>query len=553
VPTTSWQHRGPILIALVGVLVGTVLRIALATYRPALFLDEAMLALNVLTRPVSAIGRPLAFEQTAPVLFLLLAKVATGLAVPVDVALRATAVAAGIATVPLLWLAATSLRMSPAAAAAVTVAAALSPMLVSFSEMFKPYAMDAAVAALLIALTAWLAERPADRARWLACGIGAAVAPFASTPSVFVLVGVAGALVLKGDYPRRVAIVILAIASASVANYLLFQRVPATNGFLQHYWSPAFLWPLNGAAADRVRSTTGLVLEWTLFGGPQLPFAVYGLMAIAAVIGLVDRARHLGVWSAWLLGAPPAAALIAATARLYPLSPRTLVFAVPILILLAVDGLWTVARRVPPAVVALGAAALLVCPVSNAVSELRKLATPDSAAAGMATVRARAGAGDAIYIFGRDVASWTVATTNDWDSSSPRLAWYMHALTRLGPNPGNAPSRHAAVPDSEGMNLVWRGTGAAEVVGVPTGMEQIFGRFVTHESDTGWVSHESRRILALHPVTAWLFFTTCDLRPCDQQLADTLVSHGGQLIYRRADAAAAVYGVRFTNSKTRPD
>lgn len=57
--------------------VGIALRAPLYLANPSLLLDEARVALNVASRSFAGLAQPLDYDQTAPVLFLWMAKAAT--------------------------------------------------------------------------------------------------------------------------------------------------------------------------------------------------------------------------------------------------------------------------------------------------------------------------------------------------------------------------------------------------------------------------------------------------------------------------------------------
>jgi hypothetical protein len=79
---------GVTIAAAVMLTVGAGIRVGLYLTRPTVTLDEAMLAVNILGPHGWALLRPLALEQTAPVLFLAFTRAATTLFGPTEYALR---------------------------------------------------------------------------------------------------------------------------------------------------------------------------------------------------------------------------------------------------------------------------------------------------------------------------------------------------------------------------------------------------------------------------------------------------------------------------------
>ena len=85
---------------------GTILRLIQYLQGRPLWLDEAMLALNIGSRGLPELLGRLDYHQVAPPLFLLLERAAVNLGGVDELSLRAFPMLAGIATLPILYLAA---------------------------------------------------------------------------------------------------------------------------------------------------------------------------------------------------------------------------------------------------------------------------------------------------------------------------------------------------------------------------------------------------------------------------------------------------------------
>ncbi|MEX2015799.1 MAG: hypothetical protein WD873_04110 [Candidatus Hydrogenedentales bacterium] len=96
------------------VVVAVAVRVGLYLRHRALWLDEAMLAMNVADRSIGELFKPLDYNQSAPVGFLLVVKTATWIFGQTDWVLRATPLVAGIAAAPLFLLAAQRALRAPA-------------------------------------------------------------------------------------------------------------------------------------------------------------------------------------------------------------------------------------------------------------------------------------------------------------------------------------------------------------------------------------------------------------------------------------------------------
>src|SRR5512144_903664 len=95
--STSTSATLPLLLILAGIGVRLVPMLA----NRSLWLDEAMLALNIVTRPLADLLRPLDYAQGAPLGFLLLEKLSVTLFGPNEPALRLVPLLAALGALPL--------------------------------------------------------------------------------------------------------------------------------------------------------------------------------------------------------------------------------------------------------------------------------------------------------------------------------------------------------------------------------------------------------------------------------------------------------------------
>lgn len=115
---TSDRHRYERIYAVAAwafVLIAIAVRVGLYLRNRALWLDEVMLAMNVVERSIGELFQPLDYNQSAPLGFLLVAKLATIILGQNDWVLRAVPLAAGIAAAPLFLLTAQRALVSPLA------------------------------------------------------------------------------------------------------------------------------------------------------------------------------------------------------------------------------------------------------------------------------------------------------------------------------------------------------------------------------------------------------------------------------------------------------
>ena len=393
--------------AVVGcVALGAGLRVAAYARNQSLWIDEAMLALNVVHRTPSGLLQPLDLNQGAPVGYLLLSKFVVHQFGSSELMLRLTSFVASLAGlalfVPLAY------RALPAAAARLAVCLfALSPYLVGYAAEFKQYELDATIAVALtaLALPAW--RGTAGRVGLVALALAGMVAVWFSHPSVFVLGGVGLAVLaeplMRRDY--RALLGRLAVVGAWVASfaacYLLFTRKLGDNQYLLDYWAGAFL-PL---PPTRPGDFAWIVHHFLLFfekpgGLNPAEFGAGGLAAAFYLVGCVvlwqtDRRALVA------LVAPLFLAMLASGLGKYPFAGRLLLFAVPSALLVVGYGAAVVAGRVgrgQPAAAVLLIGLLFVGPTALCAWGLRKPVHAEDAREVIAHVHAHWRAGDVAYV-----------------------------------------------------------------------------------------------------------------------------------------------------------
>lgn len=527
VPRVTGMDRPWLNAALALIVLAVVLRLYLYWRAPSLWIDEAMLALNVGTRGFGQLFRPLDYAQSAPLLFLWAARVVTSIGGMGELGLRFIPMLLGLAFPPVLWLLARRILSERQALLALALAA-VSPLLLRYGNEFKPYGPDASIAALLTLLGLMVAERPASLARWSWLALGGTVAAWASTPSAFVLAGIAVALAAKPEVrhaprTRRAGIACAAVwALAFVPAYITFYAPASRNSFLRHYWEGSFLRAAPRVFARQMADIVGgyvsaTFLQHDLFEltGQRLRYAYVLLLLAAAVVGLWQIYRWRGFTVAALLIAPTLIGFAASMIHAYPLSVRLMMYTVPPLLIVVAAGIGVAisrASRAPARHVVAGVLmfALFLPSMVHVLSKLRNPFDREHVRPIAARALQLVAPGEPIYVHATSAAQWVYYTT-DWSAPDvERLKWYRD-IGRVpgGPAFYDAPPRgHAVV--AEGDNLERPFHGSAELVGVPSGMEVTSSVFVTHP-DSAWATNEARRIRAAAPRCALLFLGHYDV------------------------------------------
>ena len=356
----STQHSRVAGLALLALLVvfGCVLRALKFASREAFWSDEAALALNIVDRSWSELGRPFVHAQVAPYAYAATQKLIVSVAGVSEESLRAWSLLAGIAFLPALYALARKLADARAGLFAVAAAATTS-LLVYYSTELKPYATDALVTTLLALATArgLLAETPEKHrtALWQ-LAITGVVGPWLSLPAVFVLAAIGCTLAIAARLecrPLRHWLALAAIGGGWIASFALhyasfLQLEPDDAAFMERYW-----YGVDGFAPWPPR--TFAELRW--YAGKFF----YLFAVLVSSVGHGERYVAAGLWVVGLLllwrkhRALPALAVLpivfmfaASAAHAYVVVDRLTLFLTPLLLVPCALGLSWLAQLRPP-------------------------------------------------------------------------------------------------------------------------------------------------------------------------------------------------------------
>lgn len=314
---------------------GVFLRVRQYVYNRSLWLDEAMISLNIVERPLAQLFGQLDMNQAAPPGFLAVEKLFCTLLGPSDFVLRLFPLVCSIAALALI--APVALRTSTGAGAVVATALmAFNEKLIHFSGEVKQYSTDTLVSVGLLHVVL----RP-QNAVWrgnqlVLLGLTGAVAVWFSHPSVFILAAVGlYLLVLRlrlGVGPKlfQVAALGLSWAVSFGLHYVLVLKATTGNSMLQGFWDNYFM-PFPPQRAEDLRWF--LHYPFLVFRDPMgfhMSGLAAGLFGIGCLMTWSQRASRPYV--ALLLG-PVVITLVASGLHLYPFGLRLLLFLVPILTL----------------------------------------------------------------------------------------------------------------------------------------------------------------------------------------------------------------------------
>ncbi|HSL45968.1 MAG TPA: glycosyltransferase family 39 protein [Anaerolineales bacterium] len=321
----SWETAGVSVL----LLLGAVLRLRQYFTGRSLWVDEAMLALNIVERGFTGMFQPLDYDQGAPVGFLLVEKIFNSVLGMNEFALRLFPLLAGLISLFLFYF---LLRRVTHTAGLLTALAlfAFNPRLVYYSSEVKQYIVDVAVTIFLL----WIAApvfRPAPQKKDFAWLIAAGlIALWLSHPALFVLAGIGLALMITALKRRDYLNLrwIMGMGMLWILNigflYLLILKDLSQNAYMREYWEGAFLplppWSDPGWFLRAIDNTIRLQ-----FGMPYATLFVFALMLVGWVVLLLRNREYAVIFACILL-----VTLIASGLQLYPVFDRMALFLVPI-------------------------------------------------------------------------------------------------------------------------------------------------------------------------------------------------------------------------------
>jgi 4-amino-4-deoxy-L-arabinose transferase-like glycosyltransferase len=226
-------------------LAGVILRLIQFGINRSLWLDEAMLALNIMHKDFPELARPLDYNQAAPVLFLFLEKVSVVVFGTSEMALRLVSLLAGIISIYLVYRLTKNITGNVSAALIAMFLFATSELLIDYSAEVKQYQTDVFAALLILTVTFDGKAGSIDRRKFLIMALAGAAGIFLSHIAVFVLFEVSLYLV----YKYRASILkeknLRAVLAAWLAAFILYYGFfifnhPAKTNMVS-YWQDDFM------------------------------------------------------------------------------------------------------------------------------------------------------------------------------------------------------------------------------------------------------------------------------------------------------------------------
>ena len=320
-------------------LVGILLRLVVFFQNRSLFLDEANLGRNIAEISLAGCFQPLAYQQYAPPLFLVLEKINWLLVGASEYALRFWPLIMGCLCLYLLYRLLKDQFGDGLSGLFVFYLFSFSQVYIRYSTELKQYSTDMAVSTLLI----WAAVTfpITSKKRLIGWMLGGSLAIWLSMPSVFILAGVGAFFLFSGTVKQFVPVIHILLSGAVwLLSFGIYYQLILSNDLqkteLLSYHQPFFwpLIPLNAADWQQL-----LTISQSLLGtliGHTFPAILTGLLGLSAGLFYLwkDEKHYL-----WLVLFPVVLCLFASGLGYYSLMERLSLFMMPALGLLLAKGL----------------------------------------------------------------------------------------------------------------------------------------------------------------------------------------------------------------------
>jgi len=395
----SWEQLSVSVI----LLLGFVLRLRQYLTGRSLWLDEAMLALNIVNRDFAGLFQPLDYDQGAPIGFLLVEKLFNALFGEHEFVLRLFPFVVAIFALVVFYLLLRRTTSGIGLLVGLTVFA-VSPELIYYASEVKQYSLDVAVTIWLLYLAYPLFTGQAEKRQYISLGLAGILVLWFSHPALFVLAGIGFSLFVQALQKRERSQIgtTLLLGIAWLANlgllYYVSLRNLTQNRFLREYWQENFIpvppWSdwgwfgnfFSGLLRDQIGITVSawLVLIILILGFISL-FTKHKTYAVSFVAIFLFTA-------------------VASTLWLYPLGGRFSLFMVPMIIILISQSLEALEQRLHTkqgwsmVIAALVGVYLLYAPTAESLNNFVSPKYYEHIRPSMATLSENWQAGDALFV-----------------------------------------------------------------------------------------------------------------------------------------------------------
>ncbi len=301
-------------------LFGLGLRINAYFMDTSMWYDEVSLALNVRN---NVFLPPLLNNQSAPFLFLILAKICS-LFSHSNFSYRFIPFISGLVSIPVFYIFAKNFIKSKLGLILSLFIFCINFRLIYFSREFKPYALDVLIFMLAVAYFFKIDFKKISALKNFFCGLGFALLPLLSFPSLFVLAACFCSMLLKikEDFKKALAFLVPSLVLVSVY-YFLFLSNYSGNEYFQKFWHGGFI---------SLNTTLPAIVK--MFGYFMEPVSVNIFFLFSVLAGLILCFRQ-NTKKTFFVFAVFAFVLLASFLHKYPLSDRLALFLFPLSLVFA--------------------------------------------------------------------------------------------------------------------------------------------------------------------------------------------------------------------------
>lgn len=344
--TKRWATSAMSLPILILIILGVGLRVYFYLLNRSLWLDEAMLALNLVNRSFVELLEPLSYNQGAPIGFLFIQKAMITVFGNSECSLRIFPLAAGVISIPMLYFVSKKINSGSGTVVALGLFV-FSVWHTYYSSEVKQYTTDVLATLLILLVGINSLELEAKSRAIITFGMIACCAMWLSHASLFVIAAIFPTLLWHFAKQRdtKKIFTVFAVGLFFGLNLLLLYLVSlkdlSSNNYLLGFWKDAFApiptwqnlrWYLN-AAGNLFSGPVGL-LYGVVNGFPL------GLVVVAGFLtaGIYSMSKKKGD-ATFMLALPAFVTLVASAFGKYPFSGRLLLFLQPIMYILLAEGI----------------------------------------------------------------------------------------------------------------------------------------------------------------------------------------------------------------------
>lgn len=330
----------PIIIAALLIFFGISLRTVQYSSGRSLWLDEAMLALNIVNKSYVELTESLDYAQGAPLGFLFIVKSIVNIAGNKESTLRFFSFITGIASVFLFYRLSKRVISQKGGLIGLGLFSILTPLVYYASEV-KPYASDVAIYLLLLLVTLRYLDNKSNKNLFILTVTGL-IALVMSYPAIFMIAGVGVCLLINAAIEREgikfrplIFILFIWFSFFIALYYISYQSLAANQALVRPYASSFMPVPPWSDINWFHRSSIKLLENPIAISTHTVIKYLVMILIIAGCYSLFRKDRDAAI----LFIVPIICVLIASGLEKYPFEGRFVLFLVPFILFLLGEGI----------------------------------------------------------------------------------------------------------------------------------------------------------------------------------------------------------------------